>query len=158
MKEKDFFDKDCLFCKFASHKLDTAIVYETKKIIAFIDINPAGKLVGHTLIMPKKHYPLIEEVGDKTLCELILAIKKIVPAIKEVSGSDGTNIVQNNGKAAGQAINHAHLHIIPRKHGDGIYFDEKRRKLVPMEQLEAAKAIKEELERQKSSKKTRKIN
>ena len=153
MKEKEFFDKDCLFCKFASHKLDTAIVYETKKIIAFIDIQHAGKLVGHTLIMTKKHYPLIEDIDDKNLCELILAIKKIVPAIREVSGADGINLVQNNGKAAGQAINHAHFHIIPRKYGDGIYFDEKRRKLVPMEQLEAAKAIKEELERQKSSKK-----
>lgn len=145
MKEKDFFDKDCLFCKFASHELDTAIVYETKKIIAFIDINPAGKLVGHTLVMPKKHYPTIEEIDDKTLCELILAIKKLTTAIREVSEGDGINIVQNNGKAAGQAINHAHFHIIPRKHQDGIYFDEKRRKLIPMEQLEAAKAIKEAL-------------
>ena len=138
---------DCIFCKFASHEIEPAIVFENDKVLAFLDNNPAGQLVGHTLVLPKKHYETIDLIPDTTLGEIIKVIKLLVPAIKKVSGAEGINVVQNNGKVAGQAIPHAHFHIIPRKRLDGIYFDEKRRKVVPMEQLETAKAIKEELKK-----------
>ncbi|MFA6268276.1 MAG: HIT domain-containing protein [archaeon] len=140
--------EDCIFCKFAKHKIDTAIIFENKDVVAFLDNSPAGNLVGHTLVLPKKHYETIDKIPDKELGEVIKVIKILLPAITKISGADGINVIQNNGKAAGQAIPHAHFHIIPRKHGDGIYFDEKRRKSVPMELVETAKAIKEELTKQ----------
>jgi len=136
---------DCIFCKFAKHEIEPAIVFENENVIAFLDNNPAGQLVGHTLVLPKKHYETLDLIPDTTLGEIIKVIKILVPAIRTVSGAEGVNIIQNNGKVAGQAIPHAHFHIIPRKSKDGIYFEEKRRKVVPMEQLETEKAIKEEL-------------
>jgi histidine triad (HIT) family protein len=114
-----------------------------------LDINPAGLLSGHTLVLPKKHFPTIDEMDDEYLTAVILAIKKLVPAINKVSGAQGINVLQNNGKEAGQLIPHAHFHIIPRKHGDKIRFDENRRMAKPMEQVEVAEAIKEELKKQK---------
>lgn len=137
----------CIFCKIAKHEIEVAVVFENKYVFAFLDNNPAGTLIGHTLVIPKKHFEKIEDVEDKYLKEIVLAIKKLVPAIKNVSGAEGINVVQNNGKAAGQAVMHAHFHLIPRKSGDGIHFDENRRKAVPMEQVETANAIKQELNR-----------
>ena len=139
---------DCIFCRFAKHEIEPAIVFENEHVIAFLDINPAGQLVGHTLVLPKQHYETIDTIPDTILGELIKVIKILVPAIREVSGAEGINVIQNNGKVAGQAIPHAHFHIIPRKQLDGIYFDEKRRKVAPMEQLETANAVKEALKKQ----------
>ena len=41
-------------------------------------------------------------------------------AVMLATGADGVNIVQNNGKAAGQVVFHAHFHVIPRMQGDGL--------------------------------------
>ena len=136
---------DCLFCKFAKKELDTEIIYENKYVFAFLDINPAGQLVGHTLVVPKKHFENIDTADEKYVCEAMKAIKKVVPAIRKISGADGINVLQNNGKVAGQAIPHLHFHIIPRKHNDGIRFDENRRYYKPLEMCETAKELRKEL-------------
>ncbi len=136
---------DCLFCKFATKQLEPAILFENEKVIAFLDINPAGTQEGHTLVLPKKHFENIFDVNEDLLRETIAATKKIAIAVKKISGAEGVNILQNNGKAAGQLINHLHFHVIPRKLGDGIRFDENRRKTKPLELIEVAKVIKEEL-------------
>ena len=140
-------ENDCIFCKFARKEIDRASPYEDENIYTMLDINPAGTLIGHTLVIPKKHYKTIDQVDDKSLCEIIKAIKMLTPAVIKVAGAQGANIIQNNGTAAGQAINHIHFHIIPRKFNDGIWFDEKRRKPAPMELIQTAKAIKEELKK-----------
>ena len=136
---------DCIFCKFVKKEIEVAIVFENDYVLAFLDTNPAGKLEGHTLVIPKIHCATIDECDNNILCETIKAIKLLVPAIKQVSGAQGINVIQNNGKAAGQFINHLHFHLIPREIGDGIRFDENRRNIKPMEQLEVSKAIKEAL-------------
>jgi len=141
------YKKDCIFCKFAKHEIETAIVFENEYVLAFIDINPAGTLIGHTLVIPKKHFQTLDEVEEEYLKEMILVVKNLVPIIKNISGAEGINVIQNNGKAAGQAVMHAHFHIIPRKVGDGIRIDENRRNIRPMEQLDTAKAIKEALQK-----------
>ena len=137
---------DCLFCKFAKGEIEVAKIYEDKNVFVFLDINPCGELNGHTLVIPKKHYETILDCPEETLKETIAVVKKIAVAVQKVSGAEGINLVQNNGKAAGQFVPHIHFHIIPRKAGDGIYFDEKRRKAIPMELLETAKKIKETLQ------------
>ena len=138
-------NKDCLFCKFVKKELPCKIVFENKKVMAFLDINPAGKLQGHTLIIPKKHFEQLEEIEEEYLVEIIKTAKKLAKAIKKASGAEGINLVQNNGKAAGQAIMHAHFHIVPRKHADGIRFNTNRRNIKPLELTQTAKAIKKHL-------------
>jgi len=138
-------DSSCLFCKFAKHEIPCEIVFENEKVMAFLDINPAGELDGHTLIIPKKHFKDLEDIEETYLIEIIKVIQKLSKAIMNATNADGLNLIQNNGKAAGQCIMHAHFHLIPRKHGDNIIIDENRRKTKPMELFETAKAIKKEL-------------
>lgn len=45
-------------------------------------------------------------------------LPRLAKAVMEATGADGYNIVQNNGKAAGQMVPHAHFHVIPRKTDD----------------------------------------
>ena len=47
-------------------------------------------------------------------------MQKISRAIMEVTGATGLNIYQNNGRSAGQEVDHLHWHLIPRFDGDGL--------------------------------------
>ncbi len=104
--------EECIFCKIIDGKIPAAEVYEDSKVISFLDIMPANK--GHCLIVPKKHSSTLVEMKDEDLLAAILAAKKVAKALSLSFGNASFNIVMNNGKEAGQLVNHAHIHIIPR--------------------------------------------
>ena len=110
--------KDCLFCKIIAHdEIPSTKVYENDSVYAFLDISPVN--LGHTLVVPKKHYKNVYETPDEALAEMMSVAKKIATAIKSELKADGVNIIMNNDKTAGQIIFHSHLHVVPRYEGDG---------------------------------------
>ncbi|NQV13136.1 MAG: HIT family protein [Parcubacteria group bacterium] len=109
---------NCVFCKIIAGELPGAKVYEDDKILAFLDINPIN--YGHTLVIPKEHYETLVDLPDELLKEVILVVKKIGQAVIAELRVDGFNIGLNNGKAAGQLVDHVHFHVIPREVGDGL--------------------------------------
>lgn len=104
--------EDCVFCKIVDGKIPSAKVYEDDKVISFLDIMPANK--GHCLVVPKKHAQNLIEMDDGDLEATIKVAKKVARALSLSFGNGSFNIVMNNGKEAGQLVNHAHIHIIPR--------------------------------------------
>lgn len=111
-------NNDCIFCKIAAGEIPHNQVYSDKDIVAFLDIQPASKKGGHTLVIPKKHYETIADIPENLLAKIMSVVKKIsVVLMKE---ADGVNVVQNNKKAAGQFVPHVHFHVIPRHEGDSI--------------------------------------
>jgi len=118
---------DCIFCKIVKGEIPSKKVYEDKDVLAFLDINPANP--GHTLIIPKKHFEGILDIDDATLSKLITVAKKVAAKMKQELNTAGLNIVQSNGKAAGQVINHIHFHVIPRFAGDQIVISYQPQKL-----------------------------
>jgi histidine triad (HIT) family protein len=103
--------ESCVFCKIAQKEAPASTVYEDEKVIAFMSIQPIG--VGHTLVVPKKHYENIYEIPEEDVAYLYRIVKKLTHAVKKAVDADGIRIVQNNGEAAGQVIFHLHVHIIP---------------------------------------------
>lgn len=112
---------DCLFCRIVKGEIPSAKLFETKTVLAFLDIAPAAR--GHALVIPKKHFETLKEVPEKELRELIVAVKHVAGAVVDAAGADGFNVIQSNSTAAGQAIPHVHFHIIPRKEGDELSFE-----------------------------------
>ena len=102
----------CIFCDIVAGKLPAFKLYEDDLFIAILDRFPANP--GHTLIIPKFHAEDIFGLCEKEAPQIIPLAQKIAAKIKEVLNPDGFNILQNNGKAAGQEVFHYHLHIIPR--------------------------------------------
>ena len=96
----------------------TEVIYEDENTFAFLDIRPAAKQGGHTLVIPKKHYELLTDIPDDELAALIKTVKKVTKALLKFS--EGVNVLQNNKAAAGQFIFHAHFHLIPRFKNDNI--------------------------------------
>jgi histidine triad (HIT) family protein len=109
---------DCIFCKIIKGEVPCNKVYEDKDIIAFLDIMPASKKGGHALVIPKKHYEMVTEMPEPLLGKTMAVVKRIACAI--LKEAEGVNVLQNNGKAAGQYVKHVHFHIVPRYEGDKI--------------------------------------
>ncbi|MFX1276820.1 MAG: HIT family protein [Promethearchaeota archaeon] len=109
-------DSDCIFCDIVDRKIPAKIIYENDKVLAFLDIFPIFE--GHTILIPKNHYHNIEDIKESDLMELIKVVKILAVHIHKKLNIEGYNILQNNFKAAGQEINHFHIHIIPRIEND----------------------------------------
>ncbi|MCR5430708.1 MAG: HIT family protein [Eubacterium sp.] len=103
---------DCIFCKLANGVFETNTLYEDDKFRVIFDAAPATK--GHVLVIPKEHYANIFEIPEELIADAYKVAKKVATALKEVTGCDGINILQNNGEVAGQTVFHLHIHIIPR--------------------------------------------
>ncbi|MBQ7456233.1 MAG: HIT family protein [Desulfovibrio sp.] len=103
---------DCVFCDILAGKIPSAKLLETESLYAFLDIAPANK--GHALIIPRTHCQDILGVDPKIGEDLLSTMQRIARAIVNVTGAKGFNIIQNNGRVAGQEVDHLHWHIIPR--------------------------------------------
>ncbi len=110
---------DCIFCKIAAGQIPAVKVYEDSDVLAFLDIGPISD--GHTLVIPKQHCESLDECPPEILNQLASRLGKIAKSVKAAVSSDGYNLLCNNGRAAGQLVNHLHFHIIPRNTGDGVF-------------------------------------
>ncbi len=111
--------ENCIFCKIAAGQIPSLKIYEDKEILAFLDIGPISE--GHTLVIPKQHYTKVHECPPQVLASIMSVLPKVAAAVFAASAADGYNILCNNGRAAGQLVEHLHFHIIPRKTGDGVF-------------------------------------
>ena len=110
--------RNCIFCRIASGQAPAARVLETPRVLAFLDIAPVN--YGHTLIISKEHYPTMLELPDDLWMEMGSVGRQVARALGTALGAQGFNINMNNFEAAGQAVPHAHLHVVPRYFEDGL--------------------------------------
>jgi histidine triad (HIT) family protein len=105
-------NEDCIFCKIVSKRAGAVIVFEDEHSIAFLDIHPLNP--GHTLVVPKKHYPSMVEMPPEEVGRVFVSVAKVMRGVMKASNADGINIGQSNGRAASQEVFHMHVHVIPR--------------------------------------------
>lgn len=106
----------CVFCKIINHEIPSKVVYEDNDVLAILDVNPLTK--GHTVIMPKKHVTSLLEADEETASKVMNVVGKLSKQITTNLNADGCNILSNCKEAAGQSVDHMHVHIIPRYNGD----------------------------------------
>lgn len=110
--------EDCIFCKIANGMIPSTTIYENSDFKVILDISPATK--GHTLILPKEHFDNIFDMDAETAAKLFALAAAVARSLKEATGCEGMNIVQNNGEIAGQTVYHFHMHLIPRYKDDQV--------------------------------------
>lgn len=103
---------ECIFCKIVAGEIPSIRVYEDERVIAFMDINPLGE--GHLLVIPRRHADTVLDIDPEDLKAVALAAQRLARGIKWGLHPAGLNLIQSNGRLAGQVINHFHLHLIPR--------------------------------------------
>ncbi|MBD3202669.1 HIT domain-containing protein [Candidatus Woesearchaeota archaeon] len=109
---------DCDICKILENKQAFRLVHEDDKCFAILHESPA--VPGHTLLIPKNHSPIFEEIPDDIISHLSEISNSISVKLFETLNAQGTNIIINNGIDAGQEMPHFLINIIPRKEGDGL--------------------------------------
>ena len=115
--------ENCIFCKLANGEIETNTLYEDDDFRVIFDVSPATE--GHVLILPKKHYANVFELPEELASKVYVLAKKVAAALKEITGCNGVNILQNNGEAAGQTVFHFHMHVIPRYHEEILKWNQK---------------------------------
>lgn len=99
--------KDCLFCSIASGPKDR-LVWENDVAAAFNDIHPKAPV--HVLVVPKVHVENLDDLSDANLGGQIVMAARVVAEKVGIKGAYRVHI--NNGRAAGQVIQHLHLHLL----------------------------------------------
>lgn len=120
-----------IFARIVAGEIPCQCVYQDQYVFAFLDVNPLSD--GHTLIVTKR---TVERVEDLTVDEgaaLGRVLPLLVRRLTAVTGAEGCNILQNNGRVAGQEVPHVHFHIIPRRADDGLGYRWRAQKRSPAE-------------------------
>lgn len=108
-----------IFHKILSGEIPCHKIYEDEHVLAFLDIMPYT--IGHTLVIPKQAEGAnMMDTPPGSLAAVFDAVHRLAPMIVRVVGADGFNLAMNNGSEVGQAVMYPHVHIIPRRQGDGL--------------------------------------
>ncbi len=108
---------DCIFCRIVAGELKAYTIHEDESVLAFLDIHPSSR--GHALVIPKAHAERLDLLDDRDVGPLFSGVKRVMRLLEEALQPEGLNIGWNHGWAAGQRVNHLHVHVIPRYAGDG---------------------------------------
>ncbi|MBL0938305.1 MAG: HIT family protein [Gemmatimonadaceae bacterium] len=107
----------CIFCDLIQGAAEVSICYEDATAIAFLDIQPVNP--GHVLVVPREHYEVLQDIPRDVGLHLYEVATRLIPVVQVAAGATDMNIVVNSGAAAGQNVMHYHIHLIPRREGDG---------------------------------------
>ncbi|MFB6162137.1 MAG: HIT family protein [Halococcoides sp.] len=107
---------DCVFCSIVDGNIPGHTVYETDRVLAFLDANPLRE--GHTLVIPKAHHERLGDLPDDLAGALFEVAHRLPRAMEDSLDADGATVAVNDGPAAGQEVPHVHAHVVPRTDGD----------------------------------------
>ena len=101
--------KDCIFCKIASGEVQAKIVYQDEDVVVFKDLNPQAPT--HLLIIPVKHIAKLDEANEQDMA-LLGKLQLTAAKIAKNMGITDFRLITNNGKGAGQSVEHLHYHLM----------------------------------------------
>ncbi len=92
------------------------LVYESQEVAAFLDRRPVFH--GHTLVVPRDHHRTLADLPGELAAPLLEAVQTVMAALEAVVGAEGTFVAANN--RISQSVDHLHVHVVPRRHKDGL--------------------------------------
>ena len=98
----------CIFCR-------SALSY------AFVNKKPI--VPGHVLIASDREARRFQDLTPEEVSDLFKLVHRISPVIEKVFSALALTIAIQDGKDAGQTIEHVHVHLVPRKAGDPLQDD-----------------------------------
>lgn len=101
----------CIFCRIAQGEIPAQVVREDDDTIAFRDLDPKAPL--HVLVIPRRHIGSVNDLRPSdgaVMGALFVAAREV--ARSEGVAEAGYRLVMNTGAAAGQSVQHVHLHVL----------------------------------------------
>jgi histidine triad (HIT) family protein len=106
----------CQFCRIVAGESKAKVVFEDRISMAFLDYRPL--FPGHCLLVTKPHYVTLLDLPGDLLGPLFLNVQRLAGAVQQAMQADGTFVAMNN--VVSQSVPHFHVHIVPRRRGDGL--------------------------------------
>jgi histidine triad (HIT) family protein len=106
----------CVFCAVIAGA-DAHRVYEDDAVIAILDRAPLIK--GHVLVMPREHVATLDDLPEHLMVPLLSLVQRTSRAFQRSLGADGSLTLANT--RVSQSVPHAHVHVVPRREGDGLF-------------------------------------
>ena len=106
----------CTFCDIAGGSAPAEIVFRSSEAIAFLDHRPL--FPGHVLLAPAAHVETLADLPAALVGPLFQTAQKLEKAVESAMAAEGSFIAVNN--RISQSIPHLHVHIVPRRKGDGL--------------------------------------
>jgi histidine triad (HIT) family protein len=107
---------DCIFCKVVNKELAATVVFEDELTLVFLDHRPLFH--GHCLLVPKQHYETLSDLPSRLIKPLFDNAQLFAGAVETAMKAQGTFVAMNN--RVSQSVPHLHIHIVPRRKGDGL--------------------------------------
>jgi histidine triad (HIT) family protein len=138
----------CLFCQIIGRDLNASIIFEDDVCLAFLDHRPL--LLGHCLLVPKPHVETLTDLPVSLIAPFFRAAQKLAGAVQQAMAAEGTFVAMNN--KVSQSVPHLHVHIVPRKKGDGLkgFFWPRAKYASPEQMEEVAEKIRSQLGKDES--------
>jgi histidine triad (HIT) family protein len=106
----------CIFCDIVAGKIAAGIVWRSDEAIAFLDHRPL--FPGHVLLIPAQHISTLADLPAAQVGPLFTAAQRLDRAVERALEAEGTFVAVNN--RVSQSVPHLHIHIVPRRKGDGL--------------------------------------
>ena len=103
---------ETVFSKILRGEIPCHKLYEDDRVLAFLDIAPLSR--GHTVVIPKEPAETLDQLSDDSAAAIGRVLPRLCRALQSATGTKDFNVLQNNGRAAHQAVDHVHFHIIPK--------------------------------------------
>ena len=84
--------------------------------MAFLDSHPL--FPGHILLSPREHYPTLLDLPASLAGAMMLKTQMLARAVEAAVTAQGSFIAVNN--RISQSVPHLHIHVVPRRHKDGL--------------------------------------
>lgn len=104
----------CVFCAIADGNAPAEIVREWDDALALHPLDPVTD--GHLIVIPRAHVPNFTASAVQA-SYITLRAAELVASLPE---AEGWNLITSAGTAATQTVMHLHVHLVPRRTGDGL--------------------------------------
>jgi len=107
----------CIFCRIAAEDLPGNTVHRDDRVLAFLDASPL--MLGHVLVMPIAHVDTLDDLTPDLVGPLFEVVRRMSIAVQRALGAGGSFVAINTRMS--QSVPHVHVHVVPRREGDGLF-------------------------------------
>lgn len=107
---------ECRFCEILRGDQPAEIVLDEPLVAAFLDHRPL--FPGHALLVPREHWATLGELPPELVEVVFASVRRLASAVTRAMGGEGSFVALNN--VVGQSVPHLHVHVVPRRRGDGL--------------------------------------
>jgi histidine triad (HIT) family protein len=108
--------RECAFCRIVDGSVPAELVLSDERFVAFLDHRPLFQ--GHCLVVPRVHHETLADLPGELIGDLFGQVRSLALAVERALEAEGSFVAINN--RVSQSVPHLHVHVVPRRKGDGL--------------------------------------